>query len=108
LYSYYYVYLVPEPVGPPNNCPLLKCRSNCGDAGYKSDENGCRTCECAAKPRVQCSRVMCRMFCVNGFRRDENGCEICKCNDSPQPCPQLNCENICLNGYRKDYSGKII
>lgn len=87
-------------------CPLLKCRANCGELGYKSDENGCRTCECATKTiKTECSRVMCRMFCVNGFRRDENGCEICSCNSSPQPCPQLQCKNICVNGYRKDYSG---
>ncbi len=92
---------------PQTSCPLRKCRANCGDAGYKIDENGCQTCECASKSQVQCSRVMCRMFCVNGFGRDENGCEICKCNDSPQPCPAVNCPNTCLNGYRKDYSGKI-
>ncbi len=156
LYSFYYIYLVPESVGPPaptekcplnlgttcnlqcennnyeldekgcakcacaseqsikrigrppNDCPLLKCQANCGSAGYKTDENGCGTCECAAKSSaVECSRVMCRMFCVHGFRRDGNGCEVCKCNDSPQPCPELNCGNTCLNGYRKDYSGNL-
>ena len=92
-------------------CPMFKCRANCGIAGYQIDENGCQTCNCATaeivKPtKVECSRVMCRMFCVHGFRRDENGCEICRCNDSPQPCPDLNCESSCPNGYRKDYSGK--
>jgi hypothetical protein len=84
-------------------CPEIKCRANCGDAGYVIDENGCQTCKCVAK--VQCARVMCRMFCQNGFKRDENGCEYCACNESPQPCPVLNCENSCSNGYRKDYSG---
>jgi hypothetical protein len=96
-------------------CPLLKCRANCGDAGYESDENGCRTCKCATtsdkdtvpKPRVECSRLMCRMYCVNGFARNENGCEICKCNTSPQACPEVNCDKTCSNGYQKDYSGKI-
>jgi hypothetical protein len=77
------------------------------------DGDGCKTCECITKvvkpkPKVECSRVMCRMLCVHGFKRDENGCEICKCNDSPQPCPQLTCDNQCSNGYQKDYSGKII
>ena len=93
---------------PPSNCPLLKCRANCGSAGYQVNENGCRTCQCAPKSsKAACSQVMCRMFCAHGFRRDENGCEICKCNDSPQSCPELNCANACLNGYRKDYSGKM-
>jgi hypothetical protein len=98
-----------KPVG----CPLFKCRDNCGDAGYKLNEKGCQTCACKStekkdetpKTTVQCSRVMCRMYCINGFRRDANGCEICKCNDSPQPCPKLTCEKSCSSGYRKDYSG---
>ena len=94
--------------GRPNKCPLMKCRADCGSDGYKVDENGCRTCECASKSgKVECSRVMCRMFCTHGFRRDENGCEICKCNDSPQPCPKLKCSTKCPNGYQKDYSGKM-
>lgn len=90
-------------------CPMMKCLSNCDEGGFRIDENGCRTCECVnkpkSKPRVECSRVMCRMFCPNGFSRDENGCEVCKCNSSPQPCPELNCDNECPNGFRKDYSG---
>lgn len=96
-------------------CPMMKCRANCGDLGYVIDENGCQTCKCASdtqrgsnippKTPVECSRVMCRMFCVNGFRRDENGCEVCQCNDEPQPCPVVDCQNLCPNGYRKDYSG---
>lgn len=98
----------------PNACPLYKCVADCGDVGYKFDENGCRTCECLSKtskdvtpkPRISCSRVMCRMLCVHGFRRDENGCEICSCNASPQPCPKLTCDRTCPNGFRKDYSGK--
>jgi hypothetical protein len=102
-----------EHIGKPLECPKFKCQANCGDAGYKSDENGCQTCQCVStsaqnatlKPKVECSRVMCRMFCVHGFRRDRNGCEVCKCNNAPQPCPQLNCEKACLNGYQKDYSG---
>lgn len=98
-------------------CPMMKCRANCGDLGYVIDENGCQTCKCASdnrqvdivppKETVECSRVMCRMFCVNGFRRDTNGCEVCQCNDEPQPCPSVNCQNLCPNGYRKDYSGKL-
>lgn len=86
-------------------CPEIKCRANCGDAGYVIDENGCQTCVCAKKERVQCSKVMCRMFCEHGFKRDENGCEYCACNSSPQPCPALNCDNSCPSGYQKDYSG---
>ena len=99
-------------------CPMRKCRANCGDLGYVIDENGCQTCKCASdiqqggnvppKTSVECSRVMCRMFCVNGFRRDANGCEVCQCNDEPQPCPSVDCLNSCPNGYRKDYSGKFI
>lgn len=98
-----------KPIGrSPNDCPLMKCRANCGSAGYKINEKGCRTCECASKSsKVECSQTMCRMFCDHGFRRDENGCEICKCNESPQSCPELNCGNACLTGYRKDYSGKM-
>lgn len=88
-------------------CPQVKCRANCGDAGYKLDDNGCQTCKCVSKESVQCSRVMCRMFCQYGFKRDENGCEYCACNESPQQCPQLNCQRTCANGYRKDYSGMI-
>lgn len=89
-------------------CPEIKCRANCGDAGYVRDENGCQTCACASakkEEKVQCSKVMCRMFCENGFKRDENGCEYCACNESPQPCPALNCDIFCTNGFRKDYSG---
>ncbi|CAF3124777.1 unnamed protein product [Rotaria sp. Silwood2] len=86
-------------------CPEIKCRANCGDAGYELDENGCQTCKCIIKENVQCSRVMCRMFCQFGFKRDENGCEYCACNESPQECPLLKCVQSCQNGYRKDYSG---
>lgn len=86
-------------------CPEIKCRANCGNAGYVLDENGCQTCACAKKEQVQCSKVMCRMFCEHGFKRDKNGCEYCACNNSPQPCPPLSCDNSCPNGYRKDYSG---
>jgi len=95
---------------PPNSCRLMKCQADCGDAGYKLDENGCRTCECLSKKtsNVECSDLMCRMYCAYGFRRDESGCEICQCNDSPQPCPALNCAETCLNGYKTDYSGKMI
>ena len=89
------------------SCPDKKCRSECGDGGYLLDENGCQTCKCAVKENVQCSRVMCRMFCEYGFKRDENGCEYCSCNESPQECPKLKCLGNCKNGYRKDYSGRI-
>jgi hypothetical protein len=85
-------------------CPEIKCRANCGDDGYVIDENGCQTCKCVS-PKIQCARVMCRMYCQYGFKRDENGCEYCACNQLPQQCPILNCENSCSNGYRKDYSG---
>lgn len=84
-------------------CPQIKCRANCGDAGYVVDENGCQTCKCIAK--VECSRVMCRMFCQHGFKKDDNGCPYCACNQSPPQCPILNCDNTCSNGYRKDYGG---
>jgi len=90
---------------PNDGCPLSKCRSNCGKAGYKLDENGCQTCVCASKETVQCSQLMCRMYCSNGFKRDENGCEYCACSDTPQECPQLKCQQTCTSGYRKDYSG---
>lgn len=86
------------------NCPKIKCRANCGSDGYVLDENRCQTCKCVKKEQVQCSRVICRMFCQNGFKRDENGCEYCACNQEPQKCPELNCQNTCSNGYRKDYS----
>ncbi len=86
-------------------CPEIKCRANCDDAGYELDENGCQTCKCISKPKVQCPRVMCRMYCSNGFKRNEYGCEYCACNEAPVECPQLNCERSCSNGYRKDYSG---
>ena len=105
------------PERPKIACPMVKCRANCGDLGYVKDENGCQTCRCVADARqddgvetkdpVPCSRVMCRMFCVNGFRRDANGCEVCQCNEEPQPCPLTNCQNSCPNGYRKDYSRKL-
>ncbi|CAF2080570.1 unnamed protein product [Rotaria magnacalcarata] len=87
------------------SCPEIKCRANCGDSGYQLDENGCQTCKCAKKENVQCSGVMCRMFCQNGFKRDENGCQYCACNESPQACPLLECSRVCKNGFRKDYSG---
>ncbi|CAF1267530.1 unnamed protein product [Rotaria sordida] len=87
------------------SCPEIKCRANCGDTGYQLDENGCQTCKCLIKENVQCSGVMCRMFCQYGFKRDENGCEYCVCNESPQACPLLKCVKSCKNGYRKDYSG---
>ncbi|CAF1049361.1 unnamed protein product [Adineta steineri] len=86
-------------------CPQIKCRANCGDAGYQVDENGCQTCKCVSKENIQCSRLMCRMFCKNGFKRDENGCEYCACNELPVQCSPVNCERSCPNGYRKDYSG---
>lgn len=90
---------------PTVSCPLRKCQTDCGDGGYKLDSNGCRTCQCLSKPTVECSRVMCRMFCQYGFKRDENGCEYCACNESPQECPKMKCLKTCKNGYRKDYSG---
>jgi hypothetical protein len=86
-------------------CPEIKCRANCGDAGYELDKDGCQTCKCVSKAKVECSRVMCRMFCQYGFKRDENGCEYCACNQLPQECPNLNCDRTCSNGYRQDYSG---
>lgn len=116
-----YVYLVSSDVASTSatkstECPLVKCRANCGNNGYVLDENGCQTCKCvssstkdvAKKQPIECSRVMCRMFCEHGYRRNENGCEICQCNDLPQPCPEVYCENKCPNGYRKDYSGKKV
>ncbi|CAF3666061.1 unnamed protein product [Rotaria sp. Silwood1] len=87
------------------SCPEIKCRANCGNNGYQLDENGCQTCKCIIKENIQCSRVMCRMFCQYGFKRDENGCEYCACNELPQECPLLKCIQSCPNGYRKDYSG---
>ncbi|CAF1554234.1 unnamed protein product, partial [Adineta ricciae] len=87
------------------SCPQIKCRANCGTDGYQMDENGCQTCKCVKKANVQCSRVMCRMFCQYGFKRDENGCEYCACNIQPQQCPALSCQRSCSKGYRKDYSG---
>lgn len=81
-------------------CSPMKCPTGC-DTVIR-DVNGCPTCQC--RP-AQCSRVMCRMYCVHGFKRDAKGCEICACNDSPQPCPPLACEQTCQK-YRKDYSGK--
>jgi hypothetical protein len=105
---------VPNAVPHVEACPLIKCRANCGDAGYQIDEQGCQTCHCtngssASKTntaRKQCSLSMCRMFCVHGFRRNEDGCEICQCNDKPEPCPSNQCDSPCPNGYRNDYSGK--
>lgn len=91
-----------------SRCAQVKCRANCGDAGYVLDQNGCQTCACVKKDKVQCSKVMCRMFCQHGFKRDANGCEYCSCNESPQPCPKLSCEESCPNGYRKDYSGESV
>jgi hypothetical protein len=34
-------------------------------------------------PAVDCSAVMCMMFCEHGFVKDDNGCDMCKCYE---PC----------------------
>ncbi|UJR09837.1 hypothetical protein I4U23_014062 [Adineta vaga] len=95
---------MPTEEKPAVTCQEIKCRANCGSDGYQLDENGCRTCKCVSKAKVQCSGVMCRMFCVNGFKRDENGCPYCACNEKPQECPSLTCERSCTHGYRLDYN----
>jgi hypothetical protein len=42
--------------------------------------------ECKQKcvgPAVDCSPVMCMMYCPYGFKADEKGCAVCKCYN---PC----------------------
>ncbi|CAF0784287.1 unnamed protein product [Adineta ricciae] len=114
------------PPAPTKECPTnlsTTCNLRCTNGNYILDTKGCPTCACTSegtiqrivqpstdtkdvpsKAGVQCSPIMCRMFCEHGFRRDKNGCEVCQCNDSPQSCPKLNCQNKCTSGYRKDYS----
>ena len=29
---------------------------------------------------LECSDVMCAMYCPNGFLKGKNGCPVCKCN----------------------------
>lgn len=83
------------------------CSLKCSSGNYVLDINGCPTCKCASvtPKNIECTRPLCRMFCMNGFRRDENGCEICKCNEAPQECPLYKCKKTCENGYVKDSKG---
>jgi hypothetical protein len=53
--------------------------------------------------KVNCSPVMCELYCEHGFQTDENGCQICKCK--PAPCLPVMCGLYCEFGYQKDENG---
>ena len=62
---------------PSITCREIGCLLHC-PFGHKSDQNGCRTCECLPDP---CPAVRCLMNCPFGYERDSQGCQTCGCRD---------------------------
>lgn len=72
----------------PRVCPELFCErfADC-PYGWRTDESGCPTCECAEPPPPppECDPVACTLACEFGFLSDERGCAICECAPPPEP-----------------------
>ncbi|XP_039255585.2 cysteine-rich motor neuron 1 protein-like [Styela clava] len=73
--------------------------------GFKSDDFGCRICQCREKSEVCQPMSACKLDCQRGFVENEIGCEICQCKRA-RTCRNItSCDKQCPFGFRKDRSG---
>ena len=82
-------------------CPDILCINPCKE-GYKTDKNGCQTCQCEDK---ECPEILCINECKDGYAYDKDGCQTCECQEEGPGCPQVLCINECKDGYAYDKDG---
>ncbi|XP_022111822.1 uncharacterized protein LOC110991038 [Acanthaster planci] len=96
----------------PRDCRNVDCGDTTCAFGFKTDSNGCQTCDCKDSPCDPLSS--CTETCKHGHEKNEYQCETCTC--TPGPCDDDPCQNgaycygIGSNDYgcycMEGYSGK--